>query len=187
MAGTVRESGVQFPNVAEELDAEGRIRLERFIPALITQAAHRLAANNSAVYRDTFDVTLMEWRVMLHLVSEPGASAAQVAQTIGYDKASISRTVASLARRDLLEERSNPADGRSSRLFLNAAGLALYERIVPVALAQEAKLLGDLTRAEAETLLDLIQRVAGALRSEPRRAGPRRSPTKGVTRHRPAE
>ena len=162
-------------NVSDELESTGEIRLDRFSPALITWAAHRLAANNGAIYRKKFGVKLAEWRVLLHLVSDPGSSAAQLAQAIGYDKASISRTVDSLRSRALIEDRANQADGRSSHLYVTETGAELYRQIVPSALEQERKLLSQLTQDEAEILVDLMNRIVAGLRDsdkKPRESWP---------------
>nr|WP_295664508.1 MarR family transcriptional regulator [Polymorphobacter sp.] len=182
MRQAITESEKALENVSAEIDDEGTLRLDRFAPALITWAAHRLAANNSAVYRERFDVTLMEWRLLLHLSSEPGASAAQIASAIGFDKATISRTVDSLHRRGLVEETINPADARSSRLHLTDLGVELHTRMLPTALEQERQLLGDLSSAEAEVFVELLTRVVRALRSQPTSSEQQRSPTAGAMR-----
>ncbi len=152
------------------------------LPALITWAAHRLAANNSAVYRKLFNVTLMEWRIILHLYAEPNSNAAKIASTIGFDKATVSRTVDALHRRGLIDEKLDPLDGRSSHLDLTREGRDLYRRILPVAMAQERDLLGDLTRDEAETLVNLMNRVVHALRRNSSGPSGSHSPTAGTMR-----
>ena len=169
-------------NVYDELDQDHHIRLDRFSPALITWAAHKLASNNSAVYRKMFNVTLMEWRVLLHLNAEPSSNASRLANAIGFDKATISRTVDNLHKRGLIDERHNPLDGRSSRLDLTDSGRDLYRSIVPIAMEQERELLGDLTDDEAETLVNLLNRVVGALRSHSNRTAGSHSPTAGTMR-----
>lgn len=170
-------------NISDELGQDQTVRLDRFAPALITWAAHRLAANNSAVYRKHFNITLMEWRVLLHLYAEPNSNAAKIAGAIGFDKATISRTVDGLHKRGLLLENYDPLDGRSSQLALTDEGRELYRQILPVALEQERELLGDLSRDEAETLVNLLSRVVLALRRHS--SGPAtgsHSPTAGAMR-----
>ena len=162
-------------NVSDELESTGEIRLDRFSPALITWAAHRLAANNGAIYRKRFGVKLAEWRVLLHIVSDPGSNATQLAQAIGYDKASISRTVEALRCRALIDDRTNEADARSSHLYVTESGKELYRKIVPLALEQERKLLSQLTQDEAEMLVDLMNRIVAGLRDsdkKPRESWP---------------
>jgi DNA-binding MarR family transcriptional regulator len=171
------------PNVSDELKRDQTVKLDRFVPALITWAAHRLAANNSAVYRKLFNVTLMEWRIILHLYAEPNSNAAKIAGAIGFDKATVSRTVDALHRRGLIDEKVDPLDGRSSRLDLTREGRELYRQILPVALAQERDLLGDLSRDEAETLVNLMNRVVHALRRNAKNAPTgSHSPTAGTMR-----
>jgi DNA-binding MarR family transcriptional regulator len=169
-------------NVSGELDRHQHVRLDRFAPALITWAAHKLASNNSAVYRKLFDVTLMEWRVLLHLYSEPFSNAAKIALAIGFDKATVSRTVDNLHKRGLLDEQYDPDDGRSSRLQLTQEGRSLYLKILPVAMDQERELLGDLSSDEAETLVNLLNRVVHALRSHASKPSGAHSPTAGTMR-----
>jgi len=103
-------------NISGEVDADQIIRLDRFAPALITWAAHRLAANNGAVYRTRFNITLMEWRILLHLYAEPNSNAAKLVAAIGFDKATISRTVDGLHKRGLLVEKYDPSrKGRAAQ------------------------------------------------------------------------
>lgn len=169
-------------SLAEDENNVSQIHLSRFTPALITWAAHKLATNNSAVYRKLFNVTLMEWRVMLHLYSEPHSNAAKMAIAIGFDKATISRTVDNLHKRGLVDEDIDPSDGRSSKLELTDEGRSLYRKIVPVAIAQERQLLGDLSAEEAETLVNLLSRVVNALRNRPTDRTGSHSPTAGTMR-----
>jgi DNA-binding MarR family transcriptional regulator len=178
-AGPIKDAEA---NISDELGTDQIVRLDRFAPALITWAAHRLAGNNSAVYRTRFNVTLMEWRMLLHLYAEPNSNAAKIAAAIGFDKATISRTADALHKRGLLIEKHDPLDGRSSHLDLTEEGRALYRRILPVAMAQERELLGDLSRDEAETLVDLMSRVVQALRRNSSGPAGSHSPTAGTMR-----
>ena len=168
----------------DKLNHDGLLKLDQFSPALITWAAHRLAANNSIVYRDKFDVSLMEWRVILHLALQQGSSVGTLAKEIGFDKATISRTVDSLHGRALLDEQVSQLDARTASLTLTSKGMNLYREILPVALEQERQLLSDLSAEEADLFVNLLARVIKALRQQPSGKALRGSPTAGTTRRR---
>ncbi|MBS0395833.1 MAG: winged helix-turn-helix transcriptional regulator [Proteobacteria bacterium] len=134
----------------------------------------------AGAYAERFQLSIPEWRVLAVLARAPGLSAAQVAQRTAMDKVAVSRAVASLARARRIERRVEQADRRRSQLALTPRGRAVYEEVVPWALAYEDAVLRGVpprARAELASLLDrLLERArtvrAARVRSPPRAAAP---------------
>jgi DNA-binding MarR family transcriptional regulator len=133
--------------------------LEHYAPALLTFLANKLSRGANALYRRRFGVSVTEWRVLALLAIEPGISAARICQVIGLDKGPTSRCLAALARRGLVRIGADPLDGRRRMVTLSGAGRALHDRVLPVALERERRLLACLDVAERETLLLLLNRL----------------------------
>ena len=74
--------------------------------------------------------------------------------------ARVTRAIKELNAKHCLVRRRHEGDNRAYRLRLSATGLALYRRIVPLALAWEAELLGALDTAEYRDLLRIIDKLA---------------------------
>lgn len=117
----------------------------------------------------THQLSLNEWRVMVVLASHPGVAASDLALATGLDKMSISRAIAALSRHGRLTKKADATDGRRTLLWLNAAGLRLFQTIGERAKAREAQLFGGLEAGELQRLDAVVDKLLNAL-SEPEQA-----------------
>ncbi|TGD95279.1 MarR family winged helix-turn-helix transcriptional regulator [Methylobacterium nonmethylotrophicum] len=136
-----------------------RLDLERYVPALLTFVANKLSHSASATYQRRFGVNVTEWRIMSLLAIEPGIPAARICQVIGFDKGPVSRTLASLEKRDLVAVEADPDDARRRLIRLTMRGEALHDEIIVVALERERRLTACLTPEQRDTLIDLLNRL----------------------------
>ncbi|MGH8797699.1 MAG: MarR family winged helix-turn-helix transcriptional regulator [Caldimonas sp.] len=114
-------------------------------------------------------ITLNEWRVMLVLASHPGSAAREVALHSGLDKMSVSRAIAGLGRQRRIVRQVDPKDRRRTRLWLNATGQKVYERIGTPAAERERRLfskVGATAQAQMGRTLDGLIETLLALDSE---------------------
>jgi DNA-binding MarR family transcriptional regulator len=82
-----------------------------------------------------------------------------VGQRIVMDKVAVSRAVAALMQRGLVERATDRADRRRASLRLSARGRAMHARIVPIALGYEARLCEALNAEERKTFNTLSDRL----------------------------
>jgi DNA-binding MarR family transcriptional regulator len=75
------------------------------------------------------------------------------------DKVQVSRAVAGLMRRKRVARIGDARDGRITRLSLTSQGAAIYEEIVPTALALESAFLAALAPAERSAFLSLLEKL----------------------------
>lgn len=135
--------------------------LERFLPYRLSVLSNTVSAALAGAYARRFGLTIPQWRVVAVLARSPGLSAAAVAERTAMDKVAVSRAVAGLARAGRIRRLLAASDRRRSVLTLTARGLAVYRRIVPLALAYERRLLAELNdgeRAQFEALLGRLQK-----------------------------
>ena len=92
------------------------------IPYLIGAVANLLSARGARLYREVFDIGLTEWRLMWVLGHESPITAATASHIMGTDKGAVSRAVAGLDKRGLVNFTINPADGRERAIELSPAG-----------------------------------------------------------------
>ena len=69
-----------------------------------------------------FGVSLPEWRVLRAVLLQPDVSQVEVAAAEGLNVMNVSRAVAGLRRKTLIEVRTDPDDGRRSLLFATTLG-----------------------------------------------------------------
>jgi DNA-binding MarR family transcriptional regulator len=135
------------------------LALERFVPFLIVTLANLLARGASRAYARRFGLAIHEWRILAVLGEGRPLSAVEIVRRTAIDKGRVSRAVAGLMRRGLVERESDAFDARRTMLRLSLKGRATYRRIVPLAAARERALLAVLTAPERRQLERLLAKL----------------------------
>jgi DNA-binding MarR family transcriptional regulator len=149
--------------VAESAKTGQLLDLERYVPAFVTFIANKLSRSATAFYQKRFGINVTEWRIMSLLAIEPGIPASRICHVIGFDKGPVSRTLAALQQRGLINKDTDRQDGRSHSILLTAKGRATHDAVIGAALERERKLLSCLDERERELLIDLLRRIHGNL------------------------
>jgi DNA-binding MarR family transcriptional regulator len=134
------------------------------VPFRLNRLAAAVSQHLSAVYRARFALEIPEWRVMATVGQDLGCTAQHVADSTRMHKTRVSRAIAQLARRGLIERLASERDRRERALRLTRAGRRLYAKLVPLALARERALLACMSGAERRCLLrglDRLERFLG--------------------------
>jgi DNA-binding MarR family transcriptional regulator len=79
------------------------------------------------------------------------------------DKAKVSRAVASLLKRGLIERETHATDQRLIQLTLSRSGRKVYEAIIPRARAIEAAVTKGLSKADVAALHRILDQVGARL------------------------
>jgi len=125
----------------------------------VTIVANLMAFAESPSNAARFGIRTREWRVLGCLVRTGPVTAATLVRTVRQDKGSVSRAVASLEKRGLVERRENPRHARSPFLALTPAGVSLVDDIWPVFRDQAERLSEVLTAREQATLCRLLDKL----------------------------
>lgn len=112
---------------------------------------------------ETAPVTLPELDVLIHLrhADEP-IIARRLADRMKSSRAGISKMLAKLEKRGLIERRPNPADRRAALVTVSPAGAEAVDAMFPRQLAVEAELLAGLG-ADRERVIDALNLLAQIL------------------------
>ena len=133
--------------------------LEHFLPYRLSVLSNRISGAIAREYSQRFGLAVTEWRVMAILGRYPGLSANQVAQRGAMDKVAVSRALARLLERGLVERDTHGGDRRRSVLALSRGGQRIYDEIAPQALEFERHLLGGMSAQERGLLFGLLDRL----------------------------
>lgn len=142
-----------MPNALQALE------LEKFLPYRLSVLAQLVSESLHDLYAEPFGLSVTQWRVMAALGRFAPLTASEVGQRIVMDKVAVSRAVAGLMKRDLVERATDLNDRRRASLRLSAKGRAMHAQIVPLALNYEAELYLALSPEERETLNGLCDRL----------------------------
>ena len=139
------------------------LTLQQFLPYRFANLAEKISLSLSRVYVDRFGINVAEWRLLATLGEFGELQAKQVAQHSNMDKVRVSRAVASLAAKQLLERRPCPGDSRGTLLHLSPAGRSLYQQLVPKALGWEGAGGEPLSADERRVLSGVLDRLEAGL------------------------
>jgi DNA-binding MarR family transcriptional regulator len=103
-----------------------------------------------------------EYVVLYSLFLRDGVTAKAVSESSGFPKTTISRAVQALLARHLIERRADPADRRSFRLVLTAAGRRITDDTLAPMLDRERQMLAPLSPAERFMLAELLAKLVVA-------------------------
>jgi DNA-binding MarR family transcriptional regulator len=146
---------------------KAQLNLDAFTPYRLSVLTNRVSGAIARHYSDRFGLSIPEWRVMAVLGQNtsgaPGLSARQVAERTAMDKVQVSRAVAALLAAGRITRAAHARDGRVAHLALSAQGLAIYNEVVPFALALEKQFLSVLTVAERKAFDALLAKLSGGL------------------------
>jgi|SRR5690349_14356893 DNA-binding MarR family transcriptional regulator len=140
-----------------------RLDLEHFLPYRLSVLSNRISQAIATRYAQRFGIGVTEWRVIAVLGRYPGLSASEVAARTAMDKVAVSRAVARLLERALVERDTHGNDRRRSVLALSRGGQRIYDEIAPLALDLERRLLSRLDDDERAALDALLDKLAGGV------------------------
>lgn len=153
-----------MPTAAQALE------LENFLPYRLSVLAQLVSESLHDLYAEPFGLSVTQWRVMAALGRFAPLTATEVGLRIVMDKVAVSRAVAGLMKRGLVERATDREDRRREPLRLTAKGRTMHDRIVPLALKYEADLYEALSPEERSALNGLCDRLfshAKLLRNRP--------------------
>lgn len=129
------------------------IDLNTYIPSFLSTINNALSRGASQLYRDRFNIGIVEWRVISMLAIEPNIQAFRIGEVICTDKGQVSRALLKLSEAKLVESKIVSADVRKKNWWLNEAGYAMHARILELALERERKLIEGCDPDDLEAFL----------------------------------
>jgi len=128
---------------------------------------HRLWRSAITASVQSLDMTETRWTAMLHLkMLGEGATQQALAQELGIEMPSLSRTLSQLVEQGMLQRQPHPSDKRAQCLYFTATGQQLLAQLVERTMQIRQALYQDLTAAAVQQLmqsLDIMERNARTL------------------------
>jgi len=111
--------------------------------------------------------TLVEARVLIEVSGRGDPTATDLSRGLGLDPGHLSRILARLERRGLVDRARSEADGRRRLLFLTPDGEAAVSLLDERSREEVAEMLGGLSEGARRRLLDAMRTIEGILGEEP--------------------
>lgn len=104
-------------------------------------------------------ITIRELRVLFILGANGPTAPVQIAKLAGIDNATVTRAVASLRKKGLVETQSNSEDGRAKYVVFTAKGQKTSDAILPLLTARGEALETAFTPEERDLFLRLLDKL----------------------------
>lgn len=128
-------------------------KLEDFLPFRLNVLAQEVSVRLSEIYASRFKLDIPQWRILANLASRGEMTAQEIARVTLSHKSTISRAVAQLESRKLIERATSAADKRAFPMRLTANGQKLFAQLLPMVLKYERDLMGQLLEREQASLV----------------------------------
>jgi len=133
-----------------------------FLETLLGYNARRAALAVIEVFLEQmapYQLKPVEFSVLSLIAHNPGITSRQLCTTLGILPPNLVGMVNALEKRELIERKPHPRDGRAMGLHLTATGQKLVRDAEKTAAALEADVAARLTPGELKTLIRLLQKV----------------------------
>ena len=101
----------------------------------------------------------VDFSVLSLITHNPGITSRQLCSTLNILPPNLVGKIVALEKRQLIDRRPHPQDGRAMGLYLTEAGTALMERAERIATELENEATQRLSATEKRTLLHLLQKI----------------------------
>lgn len=139
------------------------LTLEQFLPFQLSVTSNMVSQMVATTYGALFNLRIPEWRVIAVTAERDGVTQQEIGQITRMDKVTVSRTVAALTARGLLQRAANASDGRSHLLTLTADGRTLYAAVAPKALDLEKRIFSTIDPDELRAFTSTLERLRSAV------------------------
>lgn len=129
------------------------------VPAHLARRFNQICVGVSAEILMPEGLRPIEYAVLAAIDDRPGFDQRRLAMALGIDATSVGQMVDRLAAMGLVDRTLDPADRRVRLLVPTLLGTSLRQRVRPVLLEAQARILAPLEPAEQATLLELLARV----------------------------
>nr|WP_246185048.1 MarR family winged helix-turn-helix transcriptional regulator [Paracoccus aestuariivivens] len=122
-------------------------------------AAAQISRRFASIYAAEAGLTIPEWRVLAHLAQSAEVSVRDIQARVNLDKSMVSRAATQLEEEGYVSKSGHGTDRRLIVLQLTPKGIALMQRLAPLAEQFQQQILTELG-PDAEALARALDRLA---------------------------
>ncbi|MGH1425809.1 MAG: MarR family winged helix-turn-helix transcriptional regulator [Pseudooceanicola sp.] len=151
-----------FPPI-QDRDGNTILDIRNYAPFLLNAVSNAWQRKTSVLYRQEFDLGIMDWRVIAMLNIEPDISAQRVCEVVRLDKAAASRSLKGLYDRGFVAFEAAESDPRRRSWRLTEEGLRVHNGCLAIALECEEQLIDGVAPENLEVFLRVMRRLLANL------------------------
>ncbi len=149
------------PSPWDDLQPSGEgLIVHDFLTTLVTHAANGLRRNITVPYADAHGLSVSEWRMLSVLAHAGTLSFSELVVEAVADKAQVSRSLRLLQERGLVKlDEEEPGSRKKLQCRISRKGKALYETVMQVARASQARMILQLDPEERRALYHTLKKL----------------------------
>jgi len=139
---------------------------EPFVPGYLLYllaASSQAASGQFHSFVKSQGLRVPEWRILACLRDADGQMITELSRNALFEQSHLTKTINQMESRKVVERKADPEDLRRVRIWLTSRGRRLADQLVTEAREHEARLLGSLSKSDAQrikpalhSLLDLL-------------------------------
>ena len=154
---------------AQQAGAGAALAIEALLPYRSARLTTALSRALAAQYEQRYDISVAEWRVLVHLTQQTEISVRDIFTRVDMDRARVTRAVQRLAARGYVSKLVNQDDRRLVKLALTTSGTALASELSALAAGFEAEIMAALPDGSRDQLMAQFDLIEAAI--DPSRPG----------------
>ncbi|MEM9984772.1 MAG: MarR family transcriptional regulator [Bacteroidota bacterium] len=104
-------------------------------------------------------INLDQWIVLVHLWQEDGQNQAQLGETAGHNKTTVTRAIDTLEKRNLVLRIPDKQDRRNKLIYLTNQGKDMQDKLTPIALEIHTQAVKGISDSDLETCKSVLRRM----------------------------
>lgn len=133
--------------------------MQNDIGSLLHAVSKALDEISDQILSERLGIGLSQFRVLLYLLGEDGASQHMIAVRLGQSAPSISRQIKLLQQKGLVVVRVNASSRRDRLVFLTQKGAKTAEKSVNILNEYHAPMFSRLSQKEQEQLVETLRSI----------------------------
>ncbi len=146
-------------NIDDSASTQQHLTSERLLGQRIHAFSNMISGHFFRRTEQPFGVSLPEWRVLRSVLLQPGVSQGEIALSQGLNVMNVSRAVAGLKKKGLVEANPDPEDRRRTMLTSTKAGQEIGSDINARERIVYDHVFAILSKDEVSQLSELLDRV----------------------------
>lgn len=134
------------------------IQLPEHLPYLLGQV-YRLRQRQLETIFKSENLSESEYRILVVLGDRDGCSVSEMADSTVIDRTTLSRMLAAMEARGLIERNQAKSDRRITNIFITQEGMKMFRRIMPVAQHVLSQLTQDIAEEDVRHVKDILRKM----------------------------
>ncbi len=163
------ESKVDSNRMNQHLHFDEEFDLDEYIPVWLVRTQlnlrNTIKPEGRPPARAISKITKSEFRLLVNVALKGPLSPSEIAKVIGLDRATVTRTLATLVKKGLVSTHRDKTDQRSKSLLLTEKGRSMCDELIPPMKAFGIYLDSALTEYEKRSLRRILNKLVAASRT----------------------